>query len=127
MGIFGEVSYDLSDSLTITGGPALLTPTKWIWQAANSSFYNMSGSDYNKFGTNINDLYDGDQSIRWTYAGFFPYEDSPVYTPNNLPQEDDPNYQRIVNSIYAPDVAEDDGVIGKVTLSWSPDEDSCTT
>ena len=39
------------------------------------------------------------------------------------PSEDDPNYQRIVNSIYAPDVAEDDGVIGKVTLSWSPDED----
>ena len=123
MGIFGEISYDLSDSLTITGGLRYYDYEVDLAGSANSSFYNMSGSDYNKFGTNINDLYDGDQSIRWTYAGFFPYEDSPVYTPNNLPSEDDPNYQRIVNSIYAPDVAEDDGVIGKVTLSWSPDED----
>ena len=124
MGFFGEVSYDLSDSLTITGGLRYYDYEVDLAGSANSSFYNMSGSDYNKFGTNINDLYDGDQSIRWTYSGFFPYEASPVYTPNNLPDPSDPNYQRIVNSIYAPDVAEDDGVIGKVTLAWAPNDDS---
>ena len=124
MGFFGEVSYDLSDSLTITGGLRYYDYEVDLAGNANSSFYNMSGSDYNKFGTNINDLYDGDQSIRWTYSGFFPYEASPVYTPNNLPDPSDPNYQRIVNSIYAPDVAEDDGVIGKVTLAWAPNDDS---
>ena len=124
MGFFGEVSYDLSDSLTITGGLRYYDYEVDLAGSANSSFYNMSGSDYNKFGTNINDLYDGDQSIRWTYSGFFPYEASPVYTPNNLPDPSDPNYQRIVNSIYAPDVAEDDGVIGKVTLAWAPSDDS---
>lgn len=124
MGFFGEVSYDLSDSLTITGGLRYYDYEVDLAGSANSSFYNMSGSDYNKFGTNINDLYDGDQSIRWTYSGFFPYEASPVYTPNNLPDPSDPNYQRIVNSIYAPDVAEDDGVIGKVTLAWAPTDDS---
>ena len=75
------------------------------------------------FGTNINDLYDGDQSIRWTYAGFFPYEANLSTRPDNLPSQDDPNYQRIVNSIYAPDKAEDDGVIGKVTVSWQPNDD----
>ena len=123
MGFFGEVSYDLSDSLTITGGLRYYDYEVDLAGSANSSFYNMSGSDYNKFGTNINDLYDGDQSIRWTYSGFFPYEASPVYTPNNLPDPSDPNYQRIVNSIYAPDVAEDDGVIGKVTLAWAPNDD----
>ena len=124
MGFFGEISYDLSDSLTITGGLRYYDYEVDLAGSANSSFYNMSGSDYNKFGTNINDLYDGDQSIRWTYSGFFPYEASPVYTPNNLPDPSDPNYQRIVNSIYAPDVAEDDGVIGKVTLAWAPSDDS---
>lgn len=124
MGLFGEISYDLSDSLTITGGLRYFDYEADLAGSANSAFYNMSGSDYNKFGTNLNDLYDGDQSIRWTYSGFFPYEESPVYTPNNLPDPSDPNYTRIVNSIYAPDVAEDDGVIGKITLSWAPDDDS---
>ena len=122
-GIFGEVTFDLTDRLSITGGLRWFEYEVDLAGSANGSFYNMTGTDYNKFGTNINDLYDGDQSIRWTYAGFFPYEASPVYTPNNLPSEDDPNYQRIVNSIYAPDVAEDDGVIGKVTLSWRPNDD----
>jgi len=123
MGVFGEFTFDLTDRLSITGGLRWFDYEVDLAGSANSSFYNMSGTDYNKFGTNINDLYDGDQSIRWTYSGFFPYEDSPVYSPSNLPSEDDPNYQRIVNSIYAPDVAEDDGVIGKITLSWRPNDD----
>ena len=123
MGVFGEVTFDLTDRLSITGGLRWFEYEVDLAGSANGSFYNMTGTDYNKFGTNINDLYDGDQSIRWTYAGFFPYEASPVYTPDNLPSTDDPNYQRIVNSIYAPDVAEDDGVIGKVTLSWRPNDD----
>ena len=123
MGIFGEVTFDLTDTVSITGGLRWFDYEVDLAGSANSSFYNMSGTDYNKFGTNINDLYDGDQSIRWTYAGFFPYEASPVYTPDNLPSQDDPNYQRIVNSIYAPDKAEDDGVIGKVTVSWRPNDD----
>ncbi|MGB2522860.1 MAG: TonB-dependent receptor [Luminiphilus sp.] len=123
MGVFGEVTFDLTDRLSITGGLRWFDYEVDLAGSANSSFYNMSGTDYNKFGTNINDLYDGDQSIRWTYSGFFPYEDSPVYSPSNLPAADDPNYQRIVNSIYAPDVAEDDGVIGKITLSWRPNDD----
>ncbi len=123
MGVFGEVTFDLTDSLSITGGLRWFEYEADLAGSANGSFYNMSGTDYNKFGTNINDLYDGDQSIRWTYSGFFPYEASPVYSPSNLPSEDDPNYQRIVNSIYAPEKAEDDGVIGKVTLSWRPNDD----
>jgi outer membrane receptor protein involved in Fe transport len=123
MGLFGEVTFDLTDSVSITGGLRWYDYEVDLAGSANSSFYNMSGTDYNKFGTNINDLYDGDQSIRWTYAGFFPYEASPVYTPDNLPSQDDPNYQRIVNSISAPDKAEDDGVIGKVTVSWRPNDD----
>ena len=125
LGLFGEVSYDLGDSLTVTGGLRYFEYEVDLAGSANGSFCNYgSDTDANVYGTNINDLYDGDQSIRWTYSSCTPWQDAPVYTPNNLPSPDNSNYTRIVNSIYAPDVAEDDGVIGKVTLSWTPDDDS---
>ena len=121
-GVFGEVSFDLTDTLSITAGARYYDYEVDLLGSANSSFFNMGGTDINVFGTNINDLYDGDQSIRWTYSGTA-YDSAPVYTPDNLPAEDDPNYQRIVNTIYAPDVAQDDGIIGKVSLSWTPNAD----
>lgn len=125
LGLFGEVSYDLGDSLTVTGGLRYFEYEVDLAGSANGSFCNYgSDTDANVYGTNINDLYDGDQSIRWTYSSCTPWQDAPVYTPNNLPSPDDGNYTRIVNSIYAPDVAEDDGFIGKVTLAWTPDDDS---
>ena len=123
-GFFGEVTFDLTDRLSVTGGLRWFDYEVDLAGSANSSFCNMSGEDRNKYGTNINDLYDGDQSVRWTYTtGCTPYADSPVYTPSNPPAADDGAYQRIVNSINAPNVAEDDGVIGKVTLSWRPNDD----
>ncbi|MGB0380505.1 MAG: TonB-dependent receptor [Luminiphilus sp.] len=125
LGLFGEVSYDLGNSLTVTGGLRYFEYEVDLAGSANGSFCNYgSDTDANVYGTNINDLYDGDQSIRWTYSSCTPWQDAPVYTPNNLPSPDDGNYTRIVNSIYAPDVAEDDGFIGKVTLAWTPDDDS---
>jgi iron complex outermembrane receptor protein len=125
LGLFGEVSYDLGDSLTVTGGLRYFEYEVDLAGSANGSFCNYgSDTDANVYGTNINDLYDGDQSIRWTYSSCTPWQDAPVYTPNNLPSPDNSNYTRIVNSIYAPDVAEDDGFIGKVTLAWTPDDDS---
>jgi len=126
LGLFGEVSFDISEQLSITAGLRWFEYEVDLLGSANGSFYNMSGVDYNMFGTNINDLYDGDQAIRWTYGGegFISYDQAPVYTPDNLPSPDHPQYDRIINSIYAPDVAEDDGVIGKVSLSWTPNADS---
>jgi outer membrane receptor protein involved in Fe transport len=126
LGVFGEVSFDISEQLSITAGLRWFEYEVDLLGSANSSFYNMSGVDYNMFGTNINDLYDGDQAIRWTYGGegFISYDQAPVYTPDNLPDPGHPQYDRIINSIYAPDVAEDDGVIGKVSVSWTPNADS---
>ena len=124
MGIFGEVTFDLTERLSITGGLRWFDYEVDLAGSANSAFGNMKGYDRNKFGTNINDLYDGDQSITWTYSGSCDnYSVCPVYTPNNLPTPDTANYERILASINAPDVAEDDGVIGKVTLSWRPNDD----
>ena len=124
MGLFGEVTFDLTDRLSITGGLRWYDYEVDLAGSANSSFGNMKGYDRNKFGTNINDLYDGDQSITWSYSGSCDnFSVCPTYTPDNLPTPDTANYERILNSIYAPDKAEDDGVIGKVTVSWRPNDD----
>jgi outer membrane receptor protein involved in Fe transport len=124
MGIFGEVTFDLTERLSITGGLRWFDYEVDLAGSANSAFGNMKGYDRNKFGTNINDLYDGDQSITWTYSGSCDnYSVCPTYTPSNLPTPDTANYERILASINAPNVAEDDGVIGKVTLSWRPNDD----
>ena len=123
MGVFGEVTFDLTDTVSVTGGLRWYDYEVDLAGSANAGFCGMSGEDRNAYGTNINDLYDGDQSIRWTYSSCGAFDGKPVYTPNNLPDESDGNYQRIMNSIYAPDKAEDDGVIGKVTVSWRPNDD----
>ena len=120
MGIFGELSYDISDTVTATLGARYFDYEVDLAGSANSSFCNMGASDANAYGTNINDLYDGDQSIVWSYSSCGGHE---TFTADNLPSQDNPNYQRIVNSIYAPDKAEDDGIIGKVTLSYTPTDD----
>lgn len=124
MGIFGEVTFDLTERLSITGGLRWFDYEVDLAGSANSAFGNMKGYDRNKFGTNINDLYDGDQAITWTYSGSCDnYSVCPVYTPDNLPTPDTARYEQILASINAPNVAEDDGVIGKVTLSWRPNDD----
>jgi len=122
LGVFGEVTFDISDQFAITGGLRWYDYEVDFEGSANSSFGNMGGIDLNSFGTDINDLYDGDQSFTWL-GNFLPYDQKPVYTNDNLPDADDPNYDRIVNSINAPDKGEDDGVIGKLSLSWTPNDD----
>jgi iron complex outermembrane receptor protein len=122
LGVFGELTYDIGDHFAITGGLRWYDYEVDFEGSANSSFGNMGGEDLHSFGTDINDLYDGDQSITWI-GNFLPYDEKPVYTNDNLPPADDPNYDRIVNSINAPDKGADDGVIGKLSLSWTPNDD----
>ncbi len=122
MGIFGEVTFDMGDKFAVTAGFRWYDYEVDFEGSANSSFHNMVGSDYNSFGTDINDLYDGDGSFTWLGA-FAPYDEKPVYTNDSLPDPSDPNYERIVNSVNAPDNAGDDGVIGKFSLSWTPTQD----
>ena len=126
LGIFGEVTFDISDQFAITGGLRWYDYEVDFEGSANSSFCGQSGTDSNSFGTDINDLYDGDGSFTWIgnpgACGTL-HEDKPVYTNDSLPDTDDPNYDRIVNSVNAPDTASDDGVIGKLSLSWTPNDD----
>jgi iron complex outermembrane receptor protein len=122
VGIFGEVGFDLSDNLALTVGARWYDYEVDLLGSANSSFCNMGSSDANAYGTNINDIYDGDGEVTWSYSGCG-FSGHPVYSMSNPPDQDDPNYTRIMNTINAPDKAQDDGVISKVSLSWQPNDD----
>ena len=99
MGIFGELTYDLSDELAVTIGARYYDIAVDFDGSAGGSFYNFCGSanpacvDAQVFGTNIADLYDGDGI----------YKGEPVEG--------------------IPDKGEDDGVITKLTLSYTPSSD----
>jgi len=63
MGIFGELSYDISDELSVTLGARYYDIEIDFDGSAGGSFYNFNGvdsPDAQVFGTNIADLYDGD-------------------------------------------------------------------
>ena len=63
MGIFGELSYDISDELSVTLGARYYDIEIDFDGSAGGSFYNFNGvdsADAQVFGTNIADLYDGD-------------------------------------------------------------------
>ena len=95
-GIFGELSYDMSDTLSVTLGARYYDIEVDFDGSANGSFYNFYGvgsADAQVFGTNIADLYDGDG----------------IYQGN------------AVEGI--PDKATDDGTIFKVTAAYTPTED----
>ena len=99
LGVFGELTYDLSDELAVTLGARYYDIAVDFDGSAGGSFYNFCGSmnpacvDAQVFGTNIADLYDGDGV----------YQGNPVSG--------------------IPDKAEDDGVITKLTLSYTPSAD----
>ena len=63
IGIFGELSFDISDELSLTVGVRHYDIEVDFDGSANGSFYNFYGvgsADAQVFGTNIADLYDGD-------------------------------------------------------------------
>ena len=95
-GIFGELSYDMSDSLSVTLGARYYDIEVDFDGSANGSFYNFYGvdsADAQVFGTNIADLYDGDGI----------YQGNPV--------------------TGIPDKPTDDGTIFKFTTAYTPNED----
>jgi len=104
-GLFGELSYDVSDELSLTLGARYYDITVDFDGSANGSFYNFCGSanpdcgDAQVFGTNIADLYNGDSTV----GGETVYRGTAV--------ED------------IPDKAESSGTILKFTASYTPSDD----
>lgn len=146
MGLFGELSFDLSDSLSMTVGARWYDIEVDFDGAANASFCDSfagNGVDNLRFGTNISDLYDGDGeftfigdctaggNILFTQGQTFDeisaiIEEADPYSygrgrVTNAPNAiSDGEIQGIVNALEAPDTASTSGTIFKATLVWEP-------
>ncbi len=129
--LFGEVTWDLNESWSLTAGARWYDIEVDFKGSANSSFCNSFAPDSDKFGTNISDLYDGDG--QFTYRGS---TSAGVCVPNLTFSVDDSvadiqaaglsagQAAAVFNAVRAPDKAETDGVIGKLSLAWRPNDDA---
>ena len=129
LGLFGEANFDLTDTLTVTLGARYYDIEVDLAGSANSSFCNGFQPDADAFGTDINDLYDGDG--QYTFRGTCDTSRHITYTEGQSIsdiQAIDPllsaaQASQIFNALSAPDKATADGFIFKGTLSWTPVED----
>jgi len=114
-GLFGEATYDLADTFALTLGARYYDIEVDLAGGANSSFCNGFQPDADAFGTDISDLYNDDGQI--TFRGTCDTSQHITYTLDNI----DEAPAQVANALRnAPDVAQTDGVIGKVSLSWTP-------
>ncbi|MHA7817559.1 MAG: TonB-dependent receptor [Pseudohaliea sp.] len=115
LGVFGEATFDISDTLALTLGARYYDIEVDLEGGANSSFCNLFQPDSNSFGTDISDLYNGDGQV--TFRGTCDPAAQLTYTLDNI----DEAPAQVANALQnAPDTAQTDGVIGKVSLSWTP-------
>ncbi len=147
LGIFGEISFDITDKLTLIGGARYYDVEVKMKGGANASFCNSFQPDANAFGTNISDLYDGDGEftfvgdcnpathITFTKGQTFDEVKAALnevdpYSIGRGEYTNGPNaistgeIEGIVNATSAPDSASDDGVILKGTIQYTPSDDS---
>lgn len=129
LGIFGEGTFDLTDQFSVTVGARYYENEVDLEGTANSSFCNLfSQEDRNAFGTDINDLYDGDGSYTFTRTcstdpavrRTFTLDDSLAEIGAAIGAG---NAQRVFNELRAPDKAEADGVIKKITGTYTPNDE----
>ena len=128
LGAFGEVTFDLGDQVDLTLGGRWYDIEVDFEGSANSSFLNLGGTtvadDCQAFGTDISDLYNGDGEF--TFRGqcvpqpTFSLDDSlaDIEAAGLSPAQ----AQQVFNAVRAPDTASTSGFIGKVSLSWQPND-----
>ena len=128
-GIFGEASFDVvPDLLTLTFGARYYDIEVDFEGSANGSFCNSgAASDANAFGTDLNDLYDGDgqytfiNSCSAALRQTFDLDDS--LADIQAAGLSATQAQQVFNAIRAPDTAQTDGFIYKGTVTVTPTED----
>ena len=117
MGVFGEATVDVTDSLALTLGARWYDIEVDLDGSANASFCNLFQADANAFGTDISDLYNADGQI--TFRGSCDTSQHITYTEDNIDQAPAQVAAALRN---APDSAQTDGFIGKLSLAWTPDD-----
>lgn len=118
-GVFGELYWDMTEKLSLTLGARYYDIEVDFDGSANSSFCNLFQPDADAFGTDISDLYNGDG--QYTFRGSCNTADHITYTPDTV---DENTPAQVIGALAAPDVAQTDGVIGKVSLKWAPTNDA---
>lgn len=117
-GAFGEVTFDISDQFSATFGARWYDIEVDFEGSANSSFCNLFQPDVNAFGTDISDLFNGDGQV--TFRGSCSTANQITYTADSV---DASTPAAVIGALKAPDSAQTDGVIGKATLTWTPNDD----
>ena len=127
-GVFGEVTYDLTDQLSLTAGARWYDIEVDLQGSANSSFCNsFSATDQDAFGTDISDLYNGDGE--YTFRGSCDPALRQTFTESDSIADimaaglSQAQATQVYNAVRAPDVAATDGVILKFTGTWTPNDD----
>ncbi|GAB5413517.1 MAG: TonB-dependent receptor [Congregibacter sp.] len=113
-GVFGEVTFDLTDTFAVTLGARWYDIEVDLDGSANASFCNLFQPDANAFGTDISDLYNGDGEV--TFRGSCDTSTHITYTQETADQAP----PQVAAALNAPDSAQTDGVIGKISASWTP-------
>lgn len=114
-GIFGEATFDLTDSFSVTLGTRYYDIEVDLEGSANSSFCNLFQPDVNAFGTDISDIYNGDGEV--AFHGSCDPADHITYTEDSI---DASTPASVIAALQAPDAARTDGFIFKGTLTWTP-------
>lgn len=128
-GIFGEATIDVvPDILTVTLGARYYDIEVDFEGSANGSFCNsFSAEDQNAFGTDINDLYDGDGE--YTFIGSCSAALRQTFTLDDTLADiqaaglSATQAQQVFNAVRAPDTAQTDGLIYKGTVTLTPNPD----
>ncbi|MCB1692305.1 MAG: TonB-dependent receptor [Pseudomonadales bacterium] len=116
-GVFGELTYDFNYQWSMTVGARWYDIDVDLDGSANSSFCNLYQPDVNAYGTDISDIYNADGSV--TFHGSCDSADHITYTKATV---DASTPASVVAALDAPDKANANGVIGKVTLTWRPQD-----
>lgn len=117
-GVFGEVTYEMNDQFALTVGARYYDIEVDFEGSANSSFCNLFQPDANAFGTDISDIYNGDGQV--TFRGTCNTDAQTTFTADNI---DENTPSAVVAALNAPDKAQTDGTIFKVTGNWTPNAD----
>ncbi len=143
VGLFGELTFDITDQFALTLGARWYDIDVDFEGSANAAFCNGFQPDADRFGTNLNDLYDGDGEFTFindcTAGGNITFNQGQsfqeisdileaadpfsfgrgrfVNAPNAI---SDAEIEGIVNALDAPDKASVNGAIFKAGMSWRP-------
>jgi outer membrane receptor protein involved in Fe transport len=135
-GLFGEVSFDVTEQLELTLGARYYDIAVDFEGSANGSFCNSFGPDAQKFGTDISDLYNGDGQFTYRGSQGGSVCAAPVTFTAGTSLADIQNDPRLAqpltdgqatgvfNALAAPDEASTSGMIGKVSLAWTPNDNT---